>query len=99
MDGGANSCQGSTCKASAIRSNVGKEGLEIVAETLDCVTPILSAISFCVSPLRANISLIYTFMLLYVFNAAKIRVKTKYEDMFILIGVKLKYFFVFYLEV
>lgn len=52
-----------------MRSKVGNEGREMVAEMLDCVTPSFSAMSFCVSPFCANISFIYTFVSLYLFIA------------------------------
>nr|DAH36522.1 MAG TPA: hypothetical protein [Caudoviricetes sp.] len=56
-----------------MRSKVGNEGREIVADILDCVTPILFATSFCVSPFAANNSFIYTFIRFYLyFDDAKI---------------------------
>ena len=62
-EGGASNCHGSTFRAVAMRSNVGNEGREIVADTVDCFTPNISANSFWVIPRWLKISLIYVFML------------------------------------
>lgn len=81
-----------------MRSKVGNEGREMVAEMLDCVTPSFSTMSFCVSPFCANISFnIRSLVYLYIHLLQNHLLFIIDWDIFILINANNEDIFIFFL--